>query len=115
MHRGILFRPTIKQTDSPCVPLCSLWWEQCPRTKEHGLPRCDLRHTAIFWQKHRQSRAQSVPPAKYRYLSYFFGIPIGLTICVSAKAFPLIPQKISGFALTPDFAGTQERYVSAAG
>jgi hypothetical protein len=49
------------------------------------------------------------------YLSYFFGIPIGLTICVSAKASTLIPLKISDFALTPDFAGIQERYVSAAG
>jgi hypothetical protein len=50
-----------------------------------------------------------------QYLSYFFGIPIGLTICVSAKAGSLIPPEISGFALTSEFAGIQERYVSAAG
>ena len=58
--------------------------------------------TAIFWHKCHLERAPTPPPAKYRYLSYFFGIPIGLTICVSAKASSLIPPKISGFALTPN-------------
>ena len=49
------------------------------------------------------------------YLSYFFGIAVGLTICVSAKASLLISLKSAAFALTPSFAGIQERYVSAAG
>jgi hypothetical protein len=31
--------------------------------------------------------AETMLYAKYKYLSYFFGIPIGLTICVSAKAW----------------------------
>jgi type IV pilus assembly protein PilB len=35
-----------------------------------------------------------------------------LTICVSAKAFSLIPREISGFALTPDFAATFRRDMS---
>ena len=49
------------------------------------------------------------------YLSYFFGIAVGLTICVSANASLLTSPEISGFVLTPSFAGIQERYVSAAG
>jgi hypothetical protein len=68
-----------------------------------------------FWQKNRQSPAQTLSHGKYKYLSYFFGIPIGLTICVSAQATSLIPPEISSFASAPDFPGIQERYVSAAG
>ena len=48
---------------------------------------------------YRPERAQTATPAKYKYLSYFFGMSIGLTICVSANASSLIPPEISGFAL----------------
>jgi hypothetical protein len=46
-----------------------------------------------FWQKCGQYRAQTAPPAKYKYLSHFSGILIGLTICVSAKDSSLISLK----------------------
>jgi hypothetical protein len=74
-----------------------------------------LANTMNFWQKIHQSSRQTVTATKYRYLSYFFGIPIGLTICVNALACSLIPPEISSFAWNPEFPGIQERYVSAAG
>src|SRR5277367_327387 len=67
-----------------------------------------------FWQKNRQSPAQTRSYGKYKYLSYFFGIPIGLTICVSAQATSLIPPEISSFASAspPEFPGIQRRDMS---
>src|SRR5277367_5035595 len=67
-----------------------------------------------FWQKNRQSPAQTRSYGKYKYLSYFLGIPIGLTICVSAQATSLIPPEISSFASAspPEFPGIQRRDMS---
>jgi hypothetical protein len=96
------------------VPLTSLR-NQNPDTEDHGLPRGGLRQQDGFLIEMPLLNSPTVPPAKYRYLSYFFQIPIGVTICVSANTAALIPPEISGFALTPDYPGIQERYVSAAG
>src|SRR5580765_438078 len=73
-----------------------------------------LYRSSVSGQKTLNQRPQPSPATKYRYLSYFFGIAITLTICVSAKKPPLIPPEISGFAY-PQVRGKQERYVSTAG
>ena len=63
---------------------------------------CDLRHTRIFAAEMPSNPALPPLPAQYRYLSYFFGMPLGLTICVSAK--PSSPNPPGNQRLRMDLA-----------
>src|SRR3974377_647172 len=69
---------------------------------------------ASFWPSMPPPRFRAPFHIQYRYLSYFFGNPVGVTICVREMRLPLILPEISGFAC-PRLCGKEEKYVSTAG